>query len=57
MPSEPSAIDWREPINSAPAHVKRIIQRVLALENQRLDEKVPRHINDDILSIVKEEVK
>jgi hypothetical protein len=47
----------QEPINSASSEVRRIIERVLEVEKERLHMEKPRHINDDILKIVKEEVQ
>ncbi|MCA1994788.1 MAG: hypothetical protein LDL41_22485 [Coleofasciculus sp. S288] len=49
--------DVQEPILSAPPEVRRIIERVLQAEKDKLYMKAPRNINDDILRIVKEEVQ
>ncbi len=49
--------DVQEPISSAPPEVRRIIERVLQAEKDKLYMKAPRNINDDILRIVKEEVQ
>lgn len=49
--------DVQEPITSAPPEVRRIIERVLQAEKDKLYMKHPRHINDDVLKIVKEEVQ
>lgn len=49
--------DVQEPITSASPEVRRIIERVLQAEKDKLYMKTPRHINDDILRIVKEEVQ
>ncbi len=49
--------DVQEPINSAPPEVRRIIERVWKLEKGRLDKKINSHINDNILDIIKEEVR
>jgi hypothetical protein len=49
--------DVQEPITSAPIEVRRIIERVLLAEKDKLYMKNPRNINDDILKIVKEEVQ
>ncbi|MCM0590333.1 MAG: hypothetical protein HEQ35_15135 [Gloeotrichia echinulata IR180] len=57
MSAEANIDDVTEPINSAPAEVKQIIERVWYLEKSRLDKKINSHINDDILAIVKEAVK
>jgi hypothetical protein len=56
-PTEPNPQTVMEPINSAPPHIKRLIQRVLEAEGERLHTKQPRGINDDILRIIKEEVQ
>lgn len=47
----------QEPITSAPPEVRRIIERVLQAEKDKLYMKYPRNINDDILKIIKEEVQ
>jgi len=57
MTSELSVDSVQEPITSAPAEVRRIIERVLQAEKDKLYMKIPRNINDDILRIVKEEVQ
>ncbi|GAC1451047.1 MAG: hypothetical protein NVS2B14_17600 [Chamaesiphon sp.] len=57
MTKEPSINDVQEPILTAPPEVRQIIERVWQIERSRLDKKNPRHINDDILSIVKEAVR
>jgi regulator of protease activity HflC (stomatin/prohibitin superfamily) len=49
--------DVQEPIVSAPPEVRRIIERVLQAEKDKLYMKHPRNINDDILRIIKEEVQ
>ncbi len=45
------------PDASAPPEVRKIIERVLQSEKDKLYMKIPRNINDDILKIVKEEVQ
>jgi hypothetical protein len=49
--------DVQEPITSAPPEVRQIIEQVLQAEKDKLYMKIPRHINDDILRIVKEAVQ
>jgi hypothetical protein len=49
--------DVQEPITNAPPEVQRIIERVWKLEKGRLDKKINSHINDNILDIIKEEVR
>lgn len=44
----------QEPITTAPPEIKTIIDRVLQLEKDKLYLKAPRHINDDILKIIKD---
>lgn len=56
MTKELNMNDVQEPIASAPPEVRRIIERVLKAERDKLYMKNPRHINDDILTIIKEEV-
>jgi hypothetical protein len=57
MKEEPSINDVQEPISSAPPEIRRIIERVLQTEKDKLYMKAPRNINDDILKIIKEEVQ
>ena len=47
----------QEPITSAPAEVKEIIERVLQLEKDKLYLKTPRNINEDILNIIKKVIQ
>lgn len=51
MTEEPTINDVQEPISSAPPEIRRIIERVLQTEKDKLYMKAPRHINDDILKI------
>ena len=48
--------DVQQPITSAPPEVRQIIERVLKIEKDKLYMRAPRHINDDILKIIKEEI-
>jgi hypothetical protein len=48
--------DAFEPLKGGAEHIRRIIERVLTLEQERLYQKQP-HLNDDVLRIIKEEVK
>lgn len=56
MAKELSMNDLEELVASAPTEVRRIIDRVLRAERDKLYMKNPRHINEDILKIIKEEV-
>jgi hypothetical protein len=47
----------QEPILLAAPEVRKIIERVLQAEKDKLYMKIPRNINDDILKIIKEEVQ
>lgn len=47
----------QEPIISASSEVQEIIERVLKLEKEKLYQRSPRNINDDILKIVKEVIQ
>lgn len=49
--------DVQEPINTAPEEVQVIIQKVLEVEKDKLYQKNPRYINDDILKIIKETIQ
>jgi hypothetical protein len=57
MSQDANIDDVQEPVNSAPPEVRRIIERVWKLEKGRLDKKINSHINDNILDIIKEEVR
>ncbi len=57
MNQESNLNQVQEPITSAPPQVRQIIERVLQAEKDKLYMKNPRHINDDILKIVKEAVQ
>jgi len=46
-----------EPINQSPPEVRAIIKQVLQLEKERLYQKNLRHINDDILQIIKQNIQ
>lgn len=56
MAEEEKPADALEPLKSGEPHIRRIIERVLRLERERLYQKAP-HLNDDVLRIIKEEVK
>ncbi len=47
----------QEPIVTAPDETREIIERVLKLEKDKLYQRNPRHITDDVLSIVKEVIR
>ncbi|MDM9381433.1 hypothetical protein QUB80_12050 [Chlorogloeopsis sp. ULAP01] len=57
MNKEANIDDVQEPITSASAEVRQIIEQVCKLEKIRLDKKINSHINDDILRIVKDVVR
>ncbi|MEH2404957.1 hypothetical protein [Nostoc sp.] len=57
MSLEPNIDDVQEPITSAPPEVRQIIERVWKEEKGRLDKKSNSHINENILKIIKEEVR
>ncbi len=46
-----------EPINQAEPEIRLIIEQVLQLEKERLYKKNLRHINDDILQIIKQNIQ
>ena len=46
-----------EPIITAPPEVRQIIDRVLLLEKEKMYQKIPRNIKDDILTIIKETIQ
>ena len=47
----------QEPITQASSEVREVITRVLKLEKDKLYQKNLRHINDDILKIIKDVVR
>ena len=51
--NNPNLASIQEPITSATAEVKQIIEEVLKLEKDKLYLKAPRNINEDILNIIK----
>jgi hypothetical protein len=57
MKNQNHDIDVQEPINTAPVEIRLIIEKVWQLEKSRLDKKSLGHINDDILTIIKEVVQ
>jgi hypothetical protein len=54
--SKSDPLDAFDPLKSGPPHILRIISKVLTLEQERLYVKAP-HLNDDVLRVIKEEVK
>lgn len=57
MAPELSINNVQEPITNAPPEVRQIIERVLQAEKDKIYMKIPRNINDDVLKIIKEEVR
>lgn len=49
-------LDALEPLMRDPAPIRAIIKRVLTLEQERLYQQRP-HLNEDIIRVIKEEVK
>lgn len=53
-----SDLDYiQAPIITASPLVKKIISQVLQLEKDKLYQKNPKHINEDILKIIKENIQ
>ena len=48
--------DALEPLKRDPEATRDIIKRVLKLEHERLNQQRP-HLNEDVIRIIKEEVK
>lgn len=46
-----------KPIKDAPDHIREIITRVIEHEKGKLYERIPRGIKEDVVNIIKEEVK
>ena len=57
MKTELNINNVQEPIINAPAEIREIIERVLQLEKDKLYQRIPRNINDDVLKIIKEVVQ
>lgn len=57
MSDEGSMDEIQEPIASAPPEIRQMIERVLQAEKDKLYMRIPRHINDDILKIIKEAIQ
>lgn len=57
MAQKISSDDVHAPIQSASPEVRQIMQRVLDLEQNRLDKNERSPINDEILKIIKEAVQ
>lgn len=57
MTNDSNLNNVQEPITTAPAQVRQIIEQVLKLEKDKLYQKSPRNINDDILTIIKATVQ
>ena len=49
-------LDALEPLNRGPDEIRAIIKRVLTLEQERLYMRKP-HLNDDIIRVIKDEIK
>jgi hypothetical protein len=45
-----------EPLEREPSEYRNVIKRVLKLESERLYQRSP-HLNEDVLRIIKEEIK
>jgi len=54
---DPHLDDIEKPITSASPEIRTIIERILKLEKTKLSQPKPRHINEDILRIIKELIK
>lgn len=52
---EPS-LDAFQPLKEAPPDVRKIIEGVLQLEQERLFQRTPR-LNEEVLKLIKEEVQ
>lgn len=54
--SDTKSDEMFEPLRRGPQHIRNIISRVLTLEKERLYQSKP-HLNDDVIRIIKEEVR
>ncbi|GBO55088.1 hypothetical protein APA_3138 [Pseudanabaena sp. lw0831] len=57
MSKVPSLSSIDEPFKNAPPEIQRIVTQVIKIEKDRLDKNELGRINEDILTIVKEEVQ
>lgn len=57
MDQQSSIDEVQAPITTAPPQVRRIIELVLEAEKDKLYQKYPRSINEDIIKIIKETVR
>lgn len=48
---------WQANINRFSPEVQQIVTQVLQLEKKKLYQKSPRHINEDVLNIIKTRVQ
>jgi hypothetical protein len=55
-PIDGNSVDPFEPLKSGNPEITSIITKVLTLEKERLYQRAP-HLNDDVLRIIKEEIK
>lgn len=51
-----STVDAMMPLKGGTEEIKKIIARILTLEHERLYQLQP-HLNEDVLRIIKEEIK
>ncbi|ELR96703.1 hypothetical protein [Gloeocapsa sp. PCC 73106] len=49
--------DLQEPIKSASPEIRKIIERILKLEKDKLSQRKTRNINDDILKVIKDGIQ
>ena len=54
--TEDGTLDALEPLMRGPEPIRAIIKSVLTLEQERLYQRRP-HLNEDILRVIKEQVK
>jgi hypothetical protein len=57
MTQEISSDDVQKPFQEASPEMRRIIQRILQAEKEKLYMKSPKYITDDLLKIFEEEIK
>jgi len=58
MMTEEANINYvQEPITSAEPEIRKIIEEVLQLEKEKIYMKIPKNINEEIITVIKRVIK
>lgn len=57
MTEEANINHVQEPITSAEPEIRQIIEEVLQLEKEKIYMKIPKNINEDIITVIKRVIK